>query len=455
MAPGRRLSASTAPQECELHVHLGGCFHLEDLLEIGRTVYDDVDWSPFREAHRRAFPGSTVDAVALFRAAIEEGDPEPLRRHYIHGDDDGPDFDRFASKFFLLICLYRHWRDVLDREAELARRAADRHRAEGVRYVEYRAAHMRDLSEDPEGFIAFHRMNALAFRDASGAGFEAKYIPSVPRSDPQVGYGLVRRLLADNPDLGETVVGIDFGNAEEGHPPKQTRAVFERLRLDNDAHPGHRLDVVYHVGEMYFDKSLESAVRWCHEAALLGARRLGHAIALGLDPEVSLGRRADAHETEIVSERLDQIDYDLRHAEGLAACGVEADVGELREERERLLRQDRAGALRRPYSAARVEGVRGRQAFVLAELERLGTAIEICPTSNRVLGGVEDPSQHSMHRLLASGVDVAIGADDPGIFDSTLAQELDWVRTHTRLTPAELDHRLGDPLRLRLRAGRT
>ena len=60
-----------------------------------------------------------------------------------------------------------------------------------------------------------------------------------------------------------------------------------------------------------------------------------------------------------------------------------------------------------------------------------------------------------MHRLLASGVDVAIGADDPGIFDSTLAQELDWVRTHTRLTPAELDHRLGDPLRLRLRAGRT
>ena len=446
---------TTAPRECELHVHLGGCFHLEDLLHIGRDIYNDVDWSPFTEAHARASPASPPDAVDLFRTAVEKDDPEALRPHYIHGDSDGPDFDRFMSKMSLLICLYRHWRDALDREAELVRLAVDRHRAEGLRYVEYRAMYMHGASADPEGFIAFHRLNAQVLAEMSTPAFAAKYIVSLPRWEPQVGYGLVQRLLADSPNLRQTVVGLDFCNTEEGHPPKSARAVFERLHLDNEAHPERHLEIVYHVGEMYFDKSIESAVRWCHEAALLGARRLGHTIAVGLDPEAALARRPGAHETEIVSERLDQIDYDLRHAEGLGGCGVDVDVRQLERERQLLRQRDRSGALHRPYSAARVDEVRRRQDFVLGELERLGTAVEICPTSNRVLGGVGDPVQHSMHRLLASGVDVAIGADDPGIFDSTLAAEVEWVRTHSRLDRAAVDDRLGDPARLRLGAPRT
>jgi hypothetical protein len=442
------------PQECELHVHLGGCFHLDDLFDLGREVYGDVDWALFRESQRQVYGvDAAADPIDLFRSAQLQGGPQPLRRHYIHGDADGADFGRFMTKMNLLICLYRHWRDVLGRENELVERIVERHRAEGVRYVEYRSAFPGSASADAAGFISFHRANARFLKKASTAQFTANYIPSIPRWEPQLGYGLVRQLLGDEPDLHDTIIGVDFCNVEEGYPPKSARDTLEQVSIDNKTHPEQQLDVVYHVGEMYFDKSLESAVRWCHEAGLFGARRIGHAIALGLDPEVSLARRSRGHESESVSERLDQIDYDLRNSDGLAAFGVRIDEAELEGEGQQLQHRDPAELTRRPYSTDRMAQIRRRQDFVLNALEQLGTVVEICPTSNRVLGGVTDPAQHSMHRLLASGVDVVIGADDPGIFDSTLADEVEWVRTHSGLGADATDERLGDPMRFRLGAG--
>jgi len=61
------------------------------------------------------------------------------------------------------------------------------------------------------------------------------------------------------------------------------------------------------------------------------AHRLGHAKALGDDPDVYGETR---HES--ATERLDQIDYDLRNAEDLAAAGVELEFSALQAEREVL-----------------------------------------------------------------------------------------------------------------------
>ena len=44
-----------------------------------------------------------------------------------------------------------------------------------------------------------------------------------------------------------------------------------------------------------------------------------------------------------------------------------------------------------------------------------------------------------------------IAADDPGIFDVTLADEVDWVAQHSHLSEAQLAGRLGDPMRFALR----
>ena len=109
------------------------------------------------------------------------------------------------------------------------------------------------------------------------------------------------------------MVGVDFCDVEEGFPPKGARGLFRRLRADTTPirRPAWRSSTTW--ARFYFDKSLESAVRWCHEAAELGSRRLGHCIALGLDPEVSVQRRGGSHLRESVAERLDQIAWDLRH----------------------------------------------------------------------------------------------------------------------------------------------
>ncbi|MEW6751912.1 MAG: hypothetical protein AB1505_13190 [Candidatus Latescibacterota bacterium] len=93
---------------CELHVHVGGCLHLEDLLFLARDVHDRVDWTPFTNAYERAF-GARPDVPALFGAALD-GRPQALdalRRHYVVDGDDAGRFDRFQAKLTLAICLYR------------------------------------------------------------------------------------------------------------------------------------------------------------------------------------------------------------------------------------------------------------------------------------------------------------------------------------------------------------
>jgi adenosine deaminase len=193
------------------------------------------------------------------------------------------------------------------------------------------------------------------------------------------------------------------------------------------------LDIVYHVGESFFDKSLESAIRWCHEIAEMGAQRFGHAIALGLDPAIAIARRPQAHVWERVSERLDQLAYDLRYRLQLARYGVAVDEQALMAERKRLRAVAPGTCIERAYDEGRLAEVRKRQRFVLDRLRALGTVIECCPTSNLRIGGVPDASHHPIHRFLDSGVNVVICSDDPGIFDITLASEVEWVCTHAVL----------------------
>ncbi len=191
-------------------------------------------------------------------------------------------------------------------------------------------------------------------------------------------------------------------------------------------------------------------MRWCHEAALLGVKRLGHCIALGLDPAVAVSRRPHAHEAELVSERLDQIAYDLRFAEQLKRAGVPIDEENLRAEQADLAKIDADEWLERPYSPQRFNEIRQRQGFVLNQLTQLGTVIECCPTSNLRIGGVPDTQHHPIHRFLASQVNLCLCTDDPGVFDITLASEIAWVLHHTSCSPKNLSHRLGNPYRFRL-----
>jgi adenosine deaminase len=436
-----------AAKTCELHIHLGGSVFADDLLELARDHYQQIDWSLFVNSFEQAY-GTRPDPVALIRDALDSQNLDHFKAHYVYGDEDGGDFAQFQAKFNMALCVYRHWWSVLGNQEEIWRRVIERQRCEGLRYVEYRAMAPYDHTS-PEAFLQFHAATARVIRDARSENFEARYLISLPRWAPLECYLLVQRLLDENEDLVPTVVGLDFCHFEEGYPPESTRAFFQHLRRDNELRPDRALDVAYHVGEVYFDKSLESAVRWCHEAAELGAVRLGHCTALGLDPEVAIARQPDAHEFEPVAERLAQIRYDLHYEDALARFDIAIDADALEAECHQLSHHPKDEPVRRAYEPDRLGEIRRRQDFVLSRLSELGIVVETCPTSNLRIGAVPSAADHPVHRFLASDVNLAIGADDPGVFDCTLADEVDWVQRHTDLDAQALQVRLADPRNFR------
>lgn len=62
---------------------------------------------------------------------------------------------------------------------------------------------------------------------------------------------------------------------------------------------------------------------------------------------------------------------------------------------------------------------------LLEELARRGIVLEVCPGSNLALGLYPNRAAHPLHRLIAAGVRVTLGSDDPPFFHTTLGAEYD------------------------------
>ncbi|MFD0662447.1 hypothetical protein [Thermocatellispora tengchongensis] len=415
----------------ELHLHLYGCIRPEALLRH-LAGCEKVRWQEYEEAMAAAY--GEVPPVREIVERYRQGDAAAAAEFaglFVFGDADAGDFGRFQAKFRLLVVASalgdRHGPPEAIR-AEVAGFAAGvraDHVRHGVGYAEHRIMLGRGLDSPGERAV-LDTLLAAYDRDGAGpAGPAERLALSLHRADPWAAWDRVRE-IALGPH-GAVLTGVDFCHVEEGHPPKDVAEFFAEVRAFNDAHPERALAILYHVGESFRDKSLESAVRWVQEAAELGAHRLGHAIALGVDP----GAYGPHTRTESAAERLDQIGYDLRHREGLRAAGVRVDPAALEEERARLAALPGDAVVTVSYDRDRLAEVRHRQDYAMSRVRATGAVVEVCPTSNRRIGGIADPAHHPVHRFLAAGLPVVVSSDDPGIFGTTLAAELDWVCEQT------------------------
>ncbi|WP_345377099.1 adenosine deaminase [Frondihabitans cladoniiphilus] len=75
---------------------------------------------------------------------------------------------------------------------------------------------------------------------------------------------------------------------------------------------------------------------------------------------------------------------------------------------------------------------------LVAELAERGTCLDVCPSSNKLLGVVESLAAHPLPALLAAGVRCSINADDPTLFGPSILAEYELCRETLGLTDDQL-----------------
>ena len=423
----------------DLHTHLYGCIDAADFLEY--LLPRDVDWSAYKSNFRRVYgaPAPIEEILDRCRRGVEGSDAD-FARLFVFGDDDAGNFDRFQAKYDMLnhggslagfakgeVSL----RALIDEVCGFIHKIIARQRQQNVGYIEQRMNLGSKFTRDQARELVHAMLTTYAAYE--GSDIQPRLAISLARGDPWPDWEVVRDAALG--PLGHLLTGIDFCYLEEGHPPKNQAGLFAEVREFNRRHPERALAILYHVGESFTDKSLESAIRWVHEAAELGAHRLGHAISLGVDPN-QYGQHV---RSESVAERIDQLQYELRHRDGLYELGVHVDVAASTAELEGISGLPTDHRLTIDYDDRRLHAVRQRQKYAMACVRSLGSVIEVCPTSNRRIGGITCPEHHPVKQFLANDAPFVIASDDPGIFGTTLANEIAWVAKRHQLPNDVLD----------------
>lgn len=434
-------------KKSDLHVHLLQSLFPEDIYDLAEAHYMDINWDRFGFLDRyEKVIGTRLDPTQMFEKEAKAECVSEIEDAMVFPSAETGCFDKFDIRCFFPICVAGYYLDQ-QLHSQIVKMVTDRHKKEGLSYVEYRQA-VGYSSEEKDEWKEWHRLFIQSLKDASSDTFQAKYIMRITDSM----YGAVREFMAENPNIMDTFIGLDFTGREL--PAKSHKAFFKSLHKDNASNPAKSLDVVAHVGEVFFDKSIESAIRWCHEYAELGVKRMAHCIALGLDPEIALQRDQGAHTQETAAERIDQIEYDLKHYAQLTEYGVVIDKNKLDKEKLGLEKENSEEIVISAYDEKRIRELRLRQDYVLNVIKEKGIVIELCPTSNMLIGGISRIEHHPFRKFYHGGHKIAICTDDPGILNTTLADEVDLILKSFNMKEEEIDEQVGDAFKYRLGASR-
>jgi len=234
------------------------------------------------------------------------------------------------------------------------------------------------------------------------------------------------------PWTDEFITGIDFCGDEFYHPPKRQTSLLAAI-----PRTGRRCSkpwqVAYHVGEMWDHISLASSARWVMEACQYGIKRIGHGMALGVEPGILLGKTT----TEPVSEFKDHKAWLEAHQTHLAELGYPLA---LQTAYQTLVSRNIVDdTLYIHWTMELCNNVRTFQEALLTWVRSYEPVIEVCPTSNLRIGQLTSLEFHPLPRFLRHGLKVTISTDDPGILDISLADEEKLLLQQFRVTPEILD----------------
>ncbi len=420
----------------DLHLHLLQSLRLTDLIELATPYYRDIDWNRFGflDRYEKIF-GFRPSIIEAFDRVVQTGHNDLLARWMIYRYHSNGSFQEFDVLSFFPICITGYYFDH-NMEHLVFDKIIERAKKEHLTYVQYRHGFVFTTYEE---WSYWNLLLMRYFKRVSTQDFQVRYIIRIH----PLFIDYLFQLLDENKDLADVVVGIDFTGAEKS--PVDLVDFYDKIRQYN-LHHLNQLDVMIHSGEVFDDRSIESAIRWIHDSVKLGATRIGHAVVLGLDPHIMVHRYADAYTKETVKERLAQLDYDLKHEDLLKKYGVHIDRALILREKNELQRLDHQQLIHRDYDKHRIEDIKNRQRMVIDYLEDKKTPIEVCPTSNLCIAGLPSPSHHPLFRFMKTQLQLVICTDDPGVFDISLNDEIVYVKQLLHLDESTFINHFVDPI---------
>jgi hypothetical protein len=332
----------------------------------------------------------------------------------------------FQAKFNLLIALFPPTPD----DMTLAKSVFSSHAASGG-YKEYRTflplylanheriTYLERLIDCAQSFETNHYHPRLAI--------------SFSRQDTEAwdSYGFLLSFFEKRPQARQFITGIDFCGNERGHPPQNKKQLFKQIQSDRQEGL-HSLEILYHVGEMWQDIGLHSAARWCVEAAQMGVDRLGHALALGMNPESIAGRTI----RESISEARNHLQWITINRQSLHENNY--TIKDYQWFSDRLEQFTTGDYVTWHYDQSLIEHTRTLQNALLSMIKPYDPLVETCPSSNIRIGALGRPEFHPLRKFLDHQIKVTISTDDPGIFDIDLKHEELLVQRQFGLTNEDL-----------------
>ncbi|MBW3018545.1 hypothetical protein KY325_05270, partial [Candidatus Woesearchaeota archaeon] len=221
-------------------------------------------------------------------------------------------------------------------------------------------------------------------------------------------------------DMLHYFAGIDIAGQEEFNPPKiffevfniiddYNRFVMDELTDEQIFELGIPRDQLIvgkttHVGEGFTDVSVESGIRHGFEALYNDQltedniptkpkmQRLGHLIA----PAVNLDQFLGQTRTERISERIDQIKFDLALLKmGIPLISV-TEAG-LRAELADLEKKDPTDSVEITYTPEMITDLKIRAGFLLDKVIKAEAVVETNPTSNVGIGPISSFKDHTLN----------------------------------------------------------
>ncbi len=416
----------------DLHTHLYGCLGIEDLYRLEKRGATKR-WNIFINSYQLAY-GEKPNIKGLFNREKEAS--QRLKNYYCNFPKG---FPAFQSSFDLIVSVSDTSPDEIQEVCQWVCSSED------ADYAEYRMLFPYPLPQkEYENKICSFCSSLSKAEKSFRKQFRAILSLSRDTAHAFEQYRIVQRLMEQEREVAAYLTGLDFCGQEEGNPPSLKKDFFQKVLQNNIQDPKKALSILYHVGESFSDKSLESSIRWVVESSHLGAHRIGHALCLGIDPSQYEGTTRN----ESVRERLDQIEFEFSHSEGIAEFldkeGVRFPKQELRQEAEKLCIQAPSQAeqslqkISIHYTPERIAFVKGFQNWAMTELRLKKTVIECCPSSNMRIAGLKSAQDHPLKRFLDNGLPVVIASDDRGLLESSLTKELEIIEKWPELSTSDI-----------------